>query len=112
LQPDTSRLPRNALGRARWDDTKVHYWTRGDGRALSISNSEVTQGGPLSASLFNIVVDCLAQEWLIRLRETIELEEDKVERLMVSFLAIFYVDNAYLASRDPNLLQKAMNIID
>ena len=73
---------------------------------------EVTQGGPLSASLFNIVVDCLAQEWLIRLRETIELEEDKVERLMVSFLAIFYVDNAYLASRDPNLLQKAMNIID
>jgi hypothetical protein len=39
LQPNTSRLPQNALGRARWDDTKVNYWTRGDGRALSISNS-------------------------------------------------------------------------
>ena len=34
MQPNTSRLARNALGRARWDDTQV-YWTRGDGRALS-----------------------------------------------------------------------------
>ena len=33
MQLDTSRLSKNALGRARWDDTKVHYWTRGDGRA-------------------------------------------------------------------------------
>ena len=39
MQPNTLRLPRNALGRARWDDTKVNYWTRGDGRALSISNT-------------------------------------------------------------------------
>ena len=38
MQPNTSRLPRNALGRARWDNTQVNYWTRGDGRALSFSN--------------------------------------------------------------------------
>ena len=40
------------------------------------------------------------------------MEEDKATRLMASFLAIFYVGNANLASRDPGLLQKAMNIID
>ncbi len=40
MQPDTSRIPRNALGQARWDDTKVNYWTRGDGQALLISNKE------------------------------------------------------------------------
>jgi hypothetical protein len=40
LQPNTSRLPQNALGRARWDDTQVNYWTRGDERALSFSNTE------------------------------------------------------------------------
>ncbi len=34
MQPNTSRLPRNAFGRAHWDNTQV-YWTRGDGRALS-----------------------------------------------------------------------------
>jgi hypothetical protein len=28
--------PPNALGRARRDDTQVNYWTRGDGRALSL----------------------------------------------------------------------------
>jgi hypothetical protein len=34
LQPNTSRLPQNALRRALRDDTQVNYWTRGDGRAL------------------------------------------------------------------------------
>ena len=72
----------------------------------------VTQGGPLSATLFNIVVDCVAREWIRLLRGTIiDLEEDEAERLMADFLAIFYVDDAYLASRDPDLLQKAMDII-
>ena len=71
----------------------------------------VTQGGPLSATLFNIVVDCVAREWLRKLREGINLEEGTVERLMAEFLAIFYVDDAYLASRDPDLLQEAMDIL-
>ncbi len=39
MQPNTSRLSRNTFGRARWDDTQVTYWTRGDGRALSFSNN-------------------------------------------------------------------------
>jgi hypothetical protein len=34
-----SRLPRKAFGRPRWDDTQVNYWTRGDGWALSFSNT-------------------------------------------------------------------------
>jgi hypothetical protein len=38
------------------------------------------------------------------------LWEDEVERLMAEFLAIFYVDDAYLASRDPDLLQETMDI--
>jgi hypothetical protein len=43
LQPKTSRLTRNAFGQARWDDTIGYYWTRADGRALSISNTRVCQ---------------------------------------------------------------------
>ncbi len=39
MQPNTSRLPRKAFGQPRWDDTQVNYWTKGDGRALSFSNS-------------------------------------------------------------------------
>ncbi len=40
MQPNTSRLAWNALGRARWDETQV-YWTRGDGRALSFFQQSV-----------------------------------------------------------------------
>ncbi len=39
MQPNTLRPTQNALGRAHWDDTQVNYWTRGDGRALSFSNT-------------------------------------------------------------------------
>jgi hypothetical protein len=55
---------------------------------------------------------CVAQEWLRRLREGINLEEDEVERLMAEFLAIFFVDDAYLASRDPDLLQEAIDLFE
>ncbi len=41
LQPNTSRLPRNTIGRPRWDDTQVNYWTRGDGRSLSFFQHEL-----------------------------------------------------------------------
>jgi hypothetical protein len=41
LQLKTSRLTQNAFGRARWDDTIGYYWTRADGRALSISNKSL-----------------------------------------------------------------------
>ncbi len=38
MQPNTSRLTRNALGRARWDDTIGNYWSRADGWALSFQH--------------------------------------------------------------------------
>jgi hypothetical protein len=71
----------------------------------------VTQGGPLSAKLFNVLVDAVAREWLRELREGSALEPDKIDHLMATFFAIFYVDDAYLASRDPEFLQRALNVI-
>jgi hypothetical protein len=74
----------------------------------------VTQGGPLSAKLFNILVDAVAREWLVRLQ--LEGSADHysagyLTELMRSFFAIFYVDDAYFASRDPVFLQKALDIV-
>jgi hypothetical protein len=59
----------------------------------------MTQGGPLSAKLFNILVDAVAREWVQQLRKESKLEEAVITELMAAFFAIFYVDNAYLASR-------------
>jgi hypothetical protein len=64
----------------------------------------ITQSGSLSAKLFNVLVDAIAREWLRELREGSALEPDKINHLMATFFAIFYVDDAYLASRNPDFL--------
>ncbi len=71
----------------------------------------VTQGGPLSTKLFNILVDAVAREWVQQLWEESELEEAVITELMAACFAIFYVDNMYLASRDPGFLQQALDIL-
>ena len=71
----------------------------------------VTQGGPLSAKLFNILVDAVVREWIWELREGGEFEEDEILEFMATFFAIFYVDDAYLASRDAGFLQHALDIL-
>jgi hypothetical protein len=71
----------------------------------------VTQGGLLSAKLFNVLVDAVAQEWMRELREGSMLEPNEIDCLMATFLAIFYVNDVYLASRDPDFLQRALDII-
>ena len=71
----------------------------------------VTQGGPLSPKLFNILVDAVAREWMRELREGSQHNEAETAQLMASFFAVFYVDDAYLASRDPEFLQRALDIL-
>jgi hypothetical protein len=73
----------------------------------------VTQGGSLSPKLFNILVDTVAREWLHELWEKSSevMVEEELEQPMATFFAIFYVDNAYLALRDPDFLQLALDIL-
>jgi hypothetical protein len=71
----------------------------------------VTQGGPLSPKLFNILVVAVARECMRELQGGSELNEAETDQLMPSFFAIFYVDDAYLASWDPDFLQRALDIL-
>jgi hypothetical protein len=71
----------------------------------------VTQGGPLSAKLFNILVDAVVREWFWQLQESGEYKEDELFGMMAAFFAIFYVDNAYLASWDTGFLRHALDIL-
>jgi hypothetical protein len=68
----------------------------------------VTQGGPLLAKLFNVVVDAVVREWLQLLREEMVMEDEELDEMMATLFAIFYVDDAYIASRDPIFLQQAI----
>jgi hypothetical protein len=60
----------------------------------------------LSAKLFNLLVDAVAREWLLRLpREAVKDHgEEELAKLVRGFFAIFYVDDAYFASQDPVFL--------
>jgi hypothetical protein len=49
----------------------------------------ITQGGPLSAKLFNVLVDAVAWEWMRELQEGSALEPDKINHLMATFFAFF-----------------------
>jgi hypothetical protein len=73
--------------------------------------SGVTQGRPLSAKLFNILVDAVVREWFWQLQESGEYEEDELVKMMAAFFAIFYVNDAYLASWDAGFLQHALDIL-
>jgi hypothetical protein len=37
------------------------------------------------------------------------VDQEEIDLLMAGFFTIFYVDDAYLAARDPNFLQAALN---
>ncbi len=94
-----------------WDNAKmvcrasVNYGTPFQARR------GVTQDGPLSAKLFNVLVNDVAWEWLQELQEGSALKPDKIDHLMATFFAIFYVNDAYLASCDPDFLQRALDVI-
>jgi hypothetical protein len=71
----------------------------------------VTQGGPLSARLFNIMVDAVVREWIRILREEMDLEGEELDEIMETLFAIFYVEGTYIAARDPIFLQRAINVL-
>jgi hypothetical protein len=69
----------------------------------------MTQGGSLSAKLFNTLVDAIVREWLRQLHDGGIMDPEELDLLMTEFFANFYVDDAYLATRDPDFLQVALN---
>ncbi len=80
------------------------------GEAYTASRS-VTQGGPLSAKLFNILVDAVVREWMRQLEQDGDYGEEQAAELTATFFAIFYVEDAYLASRDAGFLQHALTLL-
>jgi hypothetical protein len=62
------------------------------------------------AKLFNVLVDAVVREWLRLLREEMGTEDkEELDKMMAALLAIFYVDDVYIASRDPVFLQRAID---
>ena len=70
----------------------------------------VTQGDPLSPTIFNVVVDAVVRHWLyLATQEAVRRGERGRERRHQA--ALFYADDGMIASTDPRWLQWAFTIL-
>ncbi len=96
-----------------WDEAQMVCRMSGNYGLPFKASRGMTQGSPLSAKLFNLVVDAVTRKWLVwlPLKGVRDHGEQYLDKLMQGFLAIFYVDDAYFSSRDPVFLQMALSIL-
>jgi hypothetical protein len=96
------------LIRGFWRDAIMVCRAAGNYGTAFKAGRGVTQGRPLSAKLFNIMVDDVVREWFHQLWLGREYDETEFAEYITTLFAIFYVDDAYLASWDPEFLQYAL----
>ena len=70
----------------------------------------VTQGDPLSATIFNVVVDAVVRHWLQIATQEAERRGER-GREGRHQAALFYADDGMIASSDPRWLQWAFTVL-
>jgi len=80
------------------------------GRPLKAGRG-VTQGGPLSAKLFNILINAVVRKWMRLMRKALDDSDGQLAARVKELFAIFYVDDGYFTSRDAKFLQEALEIL-
>jgi hypothetical protein len=71
----------------------------------------VTQGGPLLAKLFHIVVNVVVHEWMRLMHETFDDTEGNLAECIAGLFTIFYINDSYIALHDVEFLQEALDIL-
>ena len=61
------------------------------------------QGGPLSPTIFNLMVDAVVRAWLMEVGGMMEFSD--IRRL----LTVFYADDSLIVARDPTAFQRAFD---
>jgi hypothetical protein len=77
------------LTRGYWRNAIMVCWPVGNYGTAFKAGRGVTQGGPLSAKLFNILANALVWEWMQQLQEDGDYEEEELADYMATFFAIF-----------------------
>ncbi len=88
-----------------WDEATNVCHASGNYGVPFKSGRGVTQGGPLLAKLFNIIVNAVVWDWHRIVRANMDIaDKGELDNMMAALFAIFYVDDAYVAARDPVFL--------
>ncbi len=86
-------------------------WVKGNYGSPFKAGRGVNQGGPLLAKLFNILVNTLVWEWMRLMRAKINDTDGNLAKRIAGLFVVFYVDDGYIASRDAEFLQEALDIL-
>ncbi len=93
-----------------WENVKLVCCAGGCYGSPFSTQQGVTQGSPLSLSMFNVCVDAVVREWLHQ-----ALGDDAVRKGIgddvAEWLVTFYIDDGLVASRDPVWLQSSFDIL-
>ena len=101
MEPNARRLMKTF-----WDNGILVCKAAGCFRLPFRAGRGVTQGGPVSPTIFNLMVDAIIREWewLLIIRR-IPLGEIR------TLISIFYADDGLIASRNPKTLQTAVDLL-
>jgi hypothetical protein len=93
-----------------WAEAKLACRTGGYYGAVFSAGRGVTQGGPLSPRIFNVVVDAVVREWL---RQSLgeEAARHGLGDLVKTKMVAFYADDGVLSARCPEWLQESFSIL-
>jgi hypothetical protein len=99
------------LIRTFWDSASNVCWAKGNyGRPFKAVHG-VTQGEPLSAKLFNILVNAVVREWMRLMRAMINDVDGNLADCIAGLFVVFYTNNGYIVSRDTEFQQEALDIL-
>ncbi len=94
-----------------WDSATYVCQAKGNyGRPFKAGRG-VTQEGPLSAKLFNILVNVMVWEWMRLMRATINDADGNLAECIEGLFTVFYANDGYIASCNTEFLQEALNIL-
>jgi hypothetical protein len=71
----------------------------------------VTQGGPLSSLIFNVVVNAVVREWLHQTLDNEAARDGLTMAQSATRMVSFYVDDGVLSARDPVWLQSTLDVL-
>ena len=92
--------------KAFWDKAELACCASGYYGRIFKAWREVAQGGALSPTIFNLMVDTIVREWMRQLEEK-GVDTEDVRQIV----ACFYSDDGLIAARDPSTLQKAVDAL-
>lgn len=97
-----------ALGLVRnfWDKVTLICCASGYSERPFSAGRDVTQGRPLSSTIFSIMVDVIIREW-VRLMKVGGINTTDIRIIVV----VFYANDRLVAAQDPKIPQNAFNIL-